>query len=53
MLNKIVSFLFGSKHQRDIKKLLPLVAQINALEPDFQQMATDEFPKKTKEFKER
>jgi preprotein translocase subunit SecA len=51
MLNKIVSFLFGSKHQRDIKKLLPLVAQINALEPTFQAMNTDEFPKKTKNLK--
>jgi preprotein translocase subunit SecA len=53
MLNKIVSFFFGSKHQRDIKKLLPLVAQINALEPTFQAMNTDEFPKKTQEFKDR
>jgi len=34
MLDLVLRKIFGSKHDRDIKRLRPLVARINALEPD-------------------
>jgi len=53
MLNKIVSAILGSKHERDIKKLLPVVAHINTLEPDYLEFSTEDFQKKTQSFKTR
>ena len=34
MINKVLTTIFGSKHERDVKRMLPMVAQINSLEPD-------------------
>src|SRR5579884_2156205 len=33
MLTQILNLIFGSKNDREIKQLRPIVAQINALEP--------------------
>jgi len=33
MMEKILTFLLGSKHERDLKEMVPLVQRINALEP--------------------
>ncbi|MFH1085980.1 MAG: preprotein translocase subunit SecA, partial [Chloroflexota bacterium] len=41
MLNKITRALFGDRHAREIKRLVPLVAQINALEPQMQALDTE------------
>ncbi len=52
----IVSFLtrvFGSKNERELKKLLPLVERINALEPDIQSMSDDGLRSQTQVFRER
>ncbi|MBU4201127.1 MAG: preprotein translocase subunit SecA [Verrucomicrobia bacterium] len=49
ILNKIV----GTKHHRDLKKLWPLVAQINALEKEYQALSEDALKAKTSEFKAR
>ncbi len=53
MIDKIISIFFGSKHERDIKKLKPLVAKINSLEPDVQKLTDEEMRAKTEEFKNR
>ncbi|MBI4669763.1 MAG: preprotein translocase subunit SecA, partial [Elusimicrobia bacterium] len=45
--------LFGTKSERDIKRILPLVDQINALESSMSQLAPEDFPKKTQELKAR
>ncbi len=45
--------LFGSNNDRIIKKMHPLVEQINSLEPAMQKLEDHDFPKKTLEFKER
>ncbi|MGD8542457.1 MAG: preprotein translocase subunit SecA, partial [Desulfobacteraceae bacterium] len=45
--------IFGSKNERELKKLEPLVAQINALEPDVQKMADDQLRHQTELFRER
>ena len=40
----IVSFFIGTKHERDIKKIQPLIAEINALEPEMKELPEAEFP---------
>ncbi len=51
--DKIISFLFGTKHDRDIKKLRPIVAQINSLEEETRRLSDEQMRAKTFEFKER
>ena len=41
MLGSIARKLFGSKNERDLKKLEPLVQAVNELEPNFKTL-TDE-----------
>ncbi|HEX9460522.1 MAG TPA: hypothetical protein VGA84_15325, partial [Thermoanaerobaculia bacterium] len=53
MINKVLTAIFGSKHERDVKKMLPIVAQINALEPEISRLTDDELRGKTQEFRER
>src|SRR5260370_2131303 len=45
--------MFGTKNERDIKRLLVVVQQINALEPQMQQLSNEQLRAKTDEFKER
>ncbi len=52
-LDNILSFIFGSKHERDIKKIQPAVIKINQLEPEMQKLSMDELRLKTSEFRER
>jgi len=49
MLTKI----FGSKNQREIKKLSKIVDRINAFEPDMQALSDEALKAKTVEFRER
>ncbi|MEI7850556.1 MAG: preprotein translocase subunit SecA [Kiritimatiellales bacterium] len=53
MINAVLKKIFGSKNERDIKKMLPLVQQINALEIEFQKLPDDQLKAKTAEFKAR
>ena len=53
MLGRIVKGLFGSKNERDLKRLDPLVEQINALEPDFQALSDEDLRAKTDAFRDR
>ena len=53
MINKVLTMIFGSKHERDVKGMLPRVAQINALEPEISKLSDDELRGKTVEFRER
>ncbi len=50
MLN-FVTKLFGSKHDRDIKKIDPIVNEINALYMEYHFLSDDELRAKVKEFK--
>ena len=52
MSNPLVK-IFGSKHERDIKSLLPNVKKINSLEPEIKSLSDEELRKKTNEFTER
>jgi preprotein translocase subunit SecA len=53
MINKVLTTIFGSKHERDVKKMLPIVAEINALEAGISKLTDDELRGKTAEFRER
>ncbi len=49
----LLTKVFGTKHERDIKKLQPLVDQINALEPSIKRLSDEQLRAKTDEFKAR
>lgn len=53
MLDSVLTFIFGSKRERDVKELLPIVVQINEKESWAQSLAPEDFPKQTQIFKER
>ncbi len=53
MLQSVLSKVFGNKHERDVKKLQPLVDQINSLEPSLKTLSDERLKAKTDEFKER
>ncbi|WP_420264020.1 preprotein translocase subunit SecA [Candidatus Magnetominusculus dajiuhuensis] len=53
MLNAILSKIFGTKNERELKKLFPLVDEINALEAGIASKTDDELRAKTVEFNER
>ena len=53
MLDKIFTAIFGSQNDRDVKKLRPIVEQVNAKEEGAKSLAAEDFPKQTQIFKER
>ncbi|MEM6991159.1 MAG: preprotein translocase subunit SecA [Myxococcota bacterium] len=53
MLGGIVKKLFGTKHDRQMKKLRPQVDAINAMEPTLEKLSDDELKAKTGEFKQK
>ena len=53
MLNSVIAKVFGTNNERVIKRLMPLVAQINALEPAIQALTDDQLRAKTAEFRQR
>jgi preprotein translocase subunit SecA len=52
MANPIVK-IFGSKHERDVKSLLPFVKEINKFESKVQQLSDEQLRNKTSEFRKR
>ncbi|QJB56460.1 preprotein translocase subunit SecA [Pseudodesulfovibrio sp. zrk46] len=48
----MLKFLFGSKNDRYLKKLKPIVAQINSLEPKMEALSDEDFPRIISEWKE-
>ncbi|MBK5260694.1 MAG: preprotein translocase subunit SecA, partial [Thermoanaerobaculia bacterium] len=53
MINKVLTLIFGSKHERDVKRMLPVVQQINALEPSISKLTDAQLREKTAEFRAR
>src|SRR5438477_7918917 len=52
MIGFIVKNLIGSKNEREVKRLRPLVTQINALEADLQKLSDESLRQKTAAWKE-
>lgn len=53
MIGSIVKKIFGTKSQRDLKRMRSLIARINELEKSYQALSDEELKHKTVEFKER
>jgi preprotein translocase subunit SecA len=53
MLGAIARKLFGSKNERDLKKLDPIVRAVNELEPAMKALSDEQMRAKTPEFKNR
>jgi len=52
MIGFIVKKIIGSKNDREVKRLRPLVGKINAFEEELQKVPDDELRKKTAAWKE-
>ena len=53
MLDPILAKVFGTKNERDVKKMRPIVAAINDREPEMQALSDQELAAKTVEFRQR
>ncbi len=53
MINAVISKVFGTANDRAVKKLLPIVTQVNALEPEISALTDEQLQAKTAEFKAR
>ncbi len=53
MFEKFITKIFGSKHQRDIKKIQPQVEEINRIYPGLSTLSDEQLTAKTEEFKKR
>ena len=53
MIGKLIKAVFGSKNERELKRMNKVVLRINALEPDMQKLSDEQLKAKTTEFRER
>ncbi|GAB7023839.1 preprotein translocase subunit SecA [Salidesulfovibrio brasiliensis] len=49
----MLKFILGTKNDRYLKKLKPLIKQINAFEPEYEKLADEQLPQKIEELKDR
>ncbi len=49
----LISKIFGTHSQHEVKRIIPLVDKIEALAPEFEKLSDEELKAKTTEFKER
>jgi len=52
LINALVAKVFGTKNEREIKRLMPRVGEINALEPAMQKLTDEQLRAKTDEFRQ-
>ena len=53
MIEAILKKIFGTKHERDVKRMMPVVAEINALEPTMQALDDAALRGKTDDLRKR
>ena len=53
LINTLLGKVFGTKNEREIKRLLPRVAAINALESEIQKLSDEQLRAKTDQFRKR
>ena len=53
MIGKVLAKVFGTQNERDLKRIHPLVDEINALEPAMQQLTDEQLRAKTDDFRAR
>jgi preprotein translocase subunit SecA len=53
MVNEILRKIFGTKHDREMKRIRPIVDKINSLEPQMQALSDEQLKAKTPELQQR
>ena len=53
VIDKVLTFFFGSQNDRDLKALKPILEKVNSKEEWAKSLKDEEFPEQTKRFKER
>src|SRR5215471_9762789 len=53
IIDKALAKVFGTANERELKRLVPVVAQVNALEPSIKALTDEQLRGKTAEFRER
>ncbi len=53
MLNSLLTKVFGTKHERDLKRMAPTVAAINEVEPAMRSLSDERLRAKTAEFRDK
>lgn len=53
MIQKVLKVLFGSKYERDLKRLIPIVQKINEWEESIHSLSDSELTAQTQKFRER
>ncbi len=53
MITKVLAKIFGTKNERDLKAMRPIVQKINSLEEQMLQLSEPQFAEKTNEFRQR
>jgi preprotein translocase subunit SecA len=53
LINTVIAKVFGTKNERELKRLMPRVDAISALEPEVQQLSDEQLRAKTDEFRQR
>ncbi|WP_370981302.1 preprotein translocase subunit SecA [Agaribacterium sp. ZY112] len=53
MINKVLKLVFGSRNDREVKRIKKLVNKINALEPEYEKLSDDGLKELTEQFKKR
>ncbi|HEX7286021.1 MAG TPA: preprotein translocase subunit SecA, partial [Candidatus Angelobacter sp.] len=53
MIGKLAAKIFGTQNERDLKRIAPLVVQVNSLEPEMKQLSDEQLRAKTDEFRAR
>jgi len=53
IIEKILIKIIGTRNERELKKLRPILEHVNSLEPKVRELSDDELRRKTGEFKER
>mgnify|MGYP002356412178 CR=1 FL=1 len=53
MFDTLLAKVFGTKHEREVKKLIPLVAEVNSREASVEKLSDAELAGKTAEFRQR
>src|SRR5688572_28500801 len=53
MIGQLLAKVIGTQNEREIKRLMPRVAEVNALEPQIQALSDEQLRAKTDEFRAR
>jgi len=53
MFDAIIGKVFGTSNDRELKKIAPIVSEVNAIEPQISQLSDSELQSKTAEFRQR